>query len=325
MAFRPADRSTAPLRLAIVGPSGSGKTWTSLAIASGLGGAIGLIDSENSADLYGHLFKFDVDVLDQYSPAHYAKHIQIAARHGYDVLVVDGLSAAWNGKGGALEIKDTHASKMGGNDWAGWAAVSGPQNKMLEAIKAYPGHIICTMRTKTHYEIQVDPRNGKKKPVPIGTKPVQRDGIEHEFSLVFEMDMNHGLSVRKTRFPELDGLEIDRPNDVFAKQLLEALEAPAEPAPPRPVHDANRSRASKRLHAVAAEVAERVGYKDRESFQAQVRELARVRAGVPVDGSDNWHEVPADKLDALASWLGAVETKQAYQDMYSRVVGDKAA
>ena len=60
MGFKKAVKTKQRLRLAIDGISGSGKTYTALAIASGMGGNIALIDSEHgSASLYADRFEFD--------------------------------------------------------------------------------------------------------------------------------------------------------------------------------------------------------------------------------------------------------------------------
>ena len=61
---------------------------------------------------------------------------------------------------------------------------------MIEAILGYPGHVIVTMRTKTAYEI-TKTDNGKTVPVKIGLQPEQRNGIEYEFDVVGDMDLEN--------------------------------------------------------------------------------------------------------------------------------------
>ena len=59
--FAKATKEQAKLRLAIFGPSGSGKTFTSLRLATGIGGKIAFIDTERgSASKYSDRFEFDV-------------------------------------------------------------------------------------------------------------------------------------------------------------------------------------------------------------------------------------------------------------------------
>src|SRR3954471_1036757 len=59
-----ATKRRAKLRLGMSGPAGSGKTYSALLIASGLGGRVGMIDTEHgSGDLYADLLPEGYDVL----------------------------------------------------------------------------------------------------------------------------------------------------------------------------------------------------------------------------------------------------------------------
>ena len=59
--IRKAQRHKAKLRLGIMGPAGSGKTYSALQMAFGLGGKVGMIDTEHGiGDLYAHLGDYDV-------------------------------------------------------------------------------------------------------------------------------------------------------------------------------------------------------------------------------------------------------------------------
>src|SRR5690242_19965331 len=101
--------------MALVGPSGSGKTYTALKIATNLvpSGKVALIDTERgSASKYAKLFKFDVLELRNYHPEAYIKAIKAAADNGYDVLIIDSLSHAWNGDGGVLSIVDKKGGRF---------------------------------------------------------------------------------------------------------------------------------------------------------------------------------------------------------------------
>jgi hypothetical protein len=63
--IRKAERRKSKLRLALCGPSGAGKTYSALQLAFGLGGKVGLIDTEHgSGDLYADLGDYDVITLD---------------------------------------------------------------------------------------------------------------------------------------------------------------------------------------------------------------------------------------------------------------------
>ena len=103
--FKKANKEQIKLRLALTGPSGSGKTMSSLAIASHLGNRIALIDTEHSsANRYAELFDFDTCQLTNFHPHNYIQAIKTASSSGFDLLIIDSFSHAWQGKGGILEI-----------------------------------------------------------------------------------------------------------------------------------------------------------------------------------------------------------------------------
>lgn len=231
MRFQKAIKRKAKLRIGLVGPSGSGKTFTALRIARGLGGKVAVIDTEHgSASLYADLFEFDVLELDTFSPDTYVAAINAAAEAGYDVVVVDSLSHAWMGKDGALEQVDRHAARERGNSFGAWRHVTPMHNRLVETLVGAPVHIIATMRAKTEYIIEEDNR-GKKVPRKIGMAPVQRDGMEYEFTVVGDMDYENRLLVTKTRCSALAGAVIEKPGEDVAQTLLDWLDgaAPEEP------------------------------------------------------------------------------------------------
>lgn len=209
--FQKAERKKAKLRLALCGPSGSGKTYSALQLAMGLGGKIALVDTEHhSASLYSDVCEFDVaDITAPYSPDKYIAAIDHAAANGYEVLIIDSLSHAWAGEGGILDIKDAaEKASRSKNGYAAWREVTPQHNKLVEKILAAPLHVIVTMRTKTAYEVQTDER-GKSKPVKIGLAPVQRDGMEYEFTCVLDIDVeSHIATSSKDRTRIFDGKHI---------------------------------------------------------------------------------------------------------------------
>jgi KaiC/GvpD/RAD55 family RecA-like ATPase len=115
-----ATKTAAKGRIAIEGPAGSGKTYTSLILATVLAeeGRIIFIDSEKrSSEKYADIFDFDILPLEPpYTVKKYTEAIRFASElDGYDVVIVDSLSHAWAGEGGALEQVDTAKSKYQGN------------------------------------------------------------------------------------------------------------------------------------------------------------------------------------------------------------------
>jgi hypothetical protein len=218
--FSTASKKQSRLRLALVGPSGSGKTYTALTLATNLGHKVAVIDTERgSASKYADLFKFDVLELDTFSPDTYVEAIHAAERAGYDVLVIDSLSHAWMGKDGALEQVDRVAKRnQSGNNFMAWRDVTPMHNALVDAMLQSNCHIIGTMRAKTEYVIEENEK-GKKVPRKIGMAPVQRDGLEYEFDVVADMDIDNNLIVTKTRCPALAGQAIRKPGKPLADTL----------------------------------------------------------------------------------------------------------
>jgi energy-coupling factor transporter ATP-binding protein EcfA2 len=237
--FSKATRKKAKARVALVGPSGSGKTYTALVLARGLvgtEGTIALIDTERaSASKYaGEVTEFDALDLDHHSPKEYVDAITDAAKAGYDVLVIDSLSHAWNGRGGALEQVDQASKRAQGNSYVAWRDVTPQHNALVDAILTYPGHVIVTMRAKTEYVLD-EGKNGKKTPRKVGMAPIQREGMEYEFDVVADMDLDHNLIVSKSRCSALADAVVSRPDAAIAETLRAWLSDGADmPAPVAP-------------------------------------------------------------------------------------------
>lgn len=217
--------------MAIDGPSGSGKTYTSLLIAQELGERFALIDTEHgTASKYaGDVANFDTVQLESFSPETYVKAIEAARDAGYPVLVIDSLSHAWDGVEGALEQVDKVAKRStSGNSFTAWRDVTPMHRRLVEAILAYPGHVIATMRVKTEYVMETDSR-GKTVPKKIGLAPVQRAGIEYEFDVVGDIDHEHDMVISKSRCSKVAEVGVyKKPGKKFAHELLAWLEDGAE-------------------------------------------------------------------------------------------------
>lgn len=232
--FTKAERKKAKLRLALCGPSGSGKTFSALLIAQGLapGGKIALIDTENgSGELYSDVADYDVATLrPPFIPSRYMELIRGAEQAGYAVLVIDSLSHAWAGEGGILDMHDkAMLASRSQNSFAAWREVTPQHNALVEMILGANLHIITTMRTKTAYDM-VDDGAGKKKPVKIGLAPVQRDGMEYEFTAVLDLSVEgHVATASKDRTRLLDGKHFV-PTPATGETLKDWLESGVDPA-----------------------------------------------------------------------------------------------
>jgi hypothetical protein len=216
--FERATKKRSKLRMTIDGPSGSGKTFTALTFAFALGEQVALIDTERgSASKYADVFPpFDVLELETFSPALYTQAIQAA--QGYDVLIIDSLSHAWEGSEGALEMVDKAAAKNQ-NRFTAWRDVTPVHNKMVDAILRAPFHVITTMRSKTEYVLEADDK-GRMVPRKVGMAPIQRPGMEYEFDIVADMDWDHRLVVSKSRCSAVDGDVTLRPTAEWMKPVI---------------------------------------------------------------------------------------------------------
>lgn len=238
--FQKAVKFESKLKLAIAGPSGSGKTYSGLTLATHLvpNGKIAVVDTEHkSAAKYCDLFSFDVlNLAAPFHPDRFVEAIQGAAQHGYDVLIIDSLSHAWNGSGGLLELVDQFAKRMKtANTFAAWKDATPIQNRLIEAINAANIHLIVTMRSKQEYVLEQIERNGRSITIPrkVGMAPIQRDGLEYEFDVYLDMDIDNNAIVAKTRCPALNGQVIHKPGQPLAATLTDWLKGDTPPEPLR--------------------------------------------------------------------------------------------
>lgn len=230
MQFHKAERKKAKLRLAICGPSGSGKTLSALFIAKGLGGPVAMIDTESgSGELYADnpMLGMEYDVLQfdpPYTPQRAVEAVQAAQKAGYNVVIFDSLSHIWMGEGGMLEMVDNAAKGLQGNSFAAWKVVRPHEKKFLEALTRTDIHIIATMRTKTEWTTEKDPRTGKNRPVKVGLKPEQREGLEYEFTVVFDMAIDGNIATAGKDRTDMFKGDFFTPNEETGRKLLNWLE-----------------------------------------------------------------------------------------------------
>jgi len=218
--FTPATKEEAKARIALTGPSGSGKTYTSLTLGTALGSNVAVIDTERgSASKYADEFTFSKLNMQTFEPAALIEALAAAAAAGFDVVIVDSLTHFWSGTGGMLEQVDAAARRgYGGNSFGGWKEARPLERRMIDALVSYPGHVIVTMRSKTDYVIEENER-GRKVPRKVGLKPEQREGIEYEFDIVGDLDLENTLVVTKSRAKAIAGRVVQRPGPGFAEEI----------------------------------------------------------------------------------------------------------
>lgn len=242
MPFTKAVKISAKLRLAIAGPSGSGKTYTALRIATALGGPVALVDTEHgSASKYADLFAFDVlEMQPPFHPDRFVEAIAEAARSGYNVVILDSLTHAWQGTGGLLDLVDEIAKRKAGggtpNTFAAWKDATPIQNRLVDAIVGAGIHIIACIRSKQDYTTDKDDK-GRTVIRKVGMAPQQREGFEYEFDVFGEMDIENNMVITKTRCPALNGRVFAKPGEDVASILSIWLQGNGhEPPSPTPKH-----------------------------------------------------------------------------------------
>ena len=204
MQLRQSERKKAKIKLALQGSAGSGKTYSSLLLAQGLTNGdfskVAIIDTENgSADLYAHLGQYNVLTLTPpFTPENYIKAIDVCINAGMEVIILDSISQSWE------ELLDYHSS-LAGNSFTNWAKVTPRQNAFIDKILQCDAHVIATMRTKQDYVL--NQKDGKFTPEKVGLKAVQRNDLDYEFTIVFDVDIKHFAVSSKDR----TGLFMDMP------------------------------------------------------------------------------------------------------------------
>jgi len=282
--FRKAERKKAKLRCGISGPSGSGKTYSALLLAFGLGGKVALIDTENgSGDLYADLGEYDVlTIKSPFTTDKYIDGIKLAEKAGYDTIIIDSLSHAWSGEGGLLDQQGKIADSGRGNSYTAWRTITPKHNALVEAMLQSGCHIIATVRSKTEYVIE---KNDKGKDVPrkVGMAPIQREGMEYEFTVFFDLSIEHVASTSKDRTSQFDGQYFKPTTETGAKLLawlVSGADAP-EPEPdegntqePAPAEDPDAITLAQISKIQATFTA--IGIKDREEKRAWVINALRL-------------------------------------------------
>jgi hypothetical protein len=195
MQLQTAQRKRAKIKMGMQGPSGSGKTYSSLLIAYGLCNdwkKIAVVDTENhSADLYAHLGAYNtISLSAPFTPERYMQAIDVCENAGMEVIIIDSITHEWE------NLLDHHSS-LQGNSFTNWGKITPRHNDFVQRILQSPCHIISTIRTKQDYVLT--DKNGKMVPEKVGLKSVQRDGVEYEMTLVFDLDMKNHATASKDR------------------------------------------------------------------------------------------------------------------------------
>lgn len=193
-----ASKKALRLRIGLTGPSGAGKTYSALQLAAGLAqwDKIGIIDTENrSSEYYADFGPWKIVPFDPpYTVERYIQALHAAERSGMEVIAIDSLTHAWAGTGGLMEVLDKMA---GTNRFQNFAAITPQYERLLNAIRLSPAHVICCFRSKTESAMVTE--NGRQVVKNMGMQPIFRPGWEYEFGQVFDIDADHNSRPTKDR------------------------------------------------------------------------------------------------------------------------------
>jgi hypothetical protein len=287
-------------------------------MAFGIGGNVGLIDTENgSGDLYAEMGDYDVITLDApYTVMKYREAIRAFEEAKYDVIIIDSLSHAWAGEGGLLD-KQGQLEKSGRfkNSFATWREITPEHNKLVEELINSPSHIIATMRVKTEYVLEMNEK-GKQVPRKVGLQPVQRDGLEYEFTVVMDVNEDHYARATKDRTSLFNGWS-DQISRETGKMLRNWLDSGAQPAPVQPPPATNLEPLTPfepdPLDALRERVAAVIQTLDRQTTPDAVAKVQRLAAGLlaDCDATDGASELKTRLVDAFAAASERVEPSDA--------------
>jgi hypothetical protein len=340
--FKKAERRQTALKIAITGPSGAGKTFSALLIAAGIGKKIAVVDAENgSASLYagmdkGPLVGIEFDTLPiepPYTVSKYVEAINLAEKEGYDVLLIDGISPAWAGEGGLLSKKEA-LDQRGGNSYTNWASITKEQEQFKARLLTADIHLICTMRSKQDYVLELNAK-GKSAPKKVGMAPIQRDGMEYEFTTVLDLAMDHNAIASKDRTNLFDG-QVFKPTQLTGKKIMDWLKSGAPITKPEPVKAAT----PKQVEEFPAERPAAGASKTRPTDNAETIRLGMSRVqGYGITSETTWRGIadyikkmhkrtfvelselsPEEEvtvIDYLTRWIKHLDAQQAASDTAS--------
>jgi hypothetical protein len=199
-------------RVALYGKSNTGKTLTALAVAAGLvpDGKVAVVDTEGGRiQQYRDGFTFQYYRMTNFAVAEYIRAIQAAEQAAYDVIILDSLTDAWVGRGGAWDQKRKKLSESRNKDGrAAWADASATQHQFYEVLRNSPLHIIATMRVLEESD---------------RLRWIQRQDMDYQFDTMGYLDERHTLHITQANCEMLQGRSFHHPGTAKGCQFVATL------------------------------------------------------------------------------------------------------
>lgn len=312
--MKKASRRQAKFKLAIAGIAGSGKTMGALLTAYGMEEElhpdwtpeqrwerICIVDTENaSGSLYvgAHVPKttltigeyFSIDIEPPFTVDKYIEAIHTAEENGIEVLIIDSISHAWAGEGGALDKHTQIANtSRSGNSYTAWAVPKKDQAQLMNTILQAPLHIICCIRAKTEYVQEKNDNTGRTEVRKIGLGLITQGETEYEYTTVLMLNDSHVATTSKDRTGKFDG-QFFTITDQTGRTIVQWLneggvpaheEAESKPevkkADPVEAAEVNEERNEKAKAAIAEQIE---ALKAKGVAKAEISQLVKDVAGV---------------------------------------------
>lgn len=213
MSFQKATRGIRPPKILISGPAGGGKTKSALRLMEGLieKNPKLVVDTEhNSSTIYANEFEFFIYNLpkNEQTVKGYSE-VMNKAKGEVKGLILDSITPAWKY---ILELSD----KMeGNNSYTNWRKLNPVFDQFKEAIINYPIPLICTVRSKQGYVLEMNDK-GKQVPRKVGMEMETGKDIDFEFDIVFAVDQSTNLArIDKCRYSEIVNYFNERGGEVL--------------------------------------------------------------------------------------------------------------
>src|SRR5690625_3018182 len=199
-----------------IGASGAGKTLSMLKTAYGfvkkmfpdlkdeeIWQKIGVIDTEHErSKIYAETTEFGIaigsfkhlNIQKSFSVERLGAAIKfLKDKYNVAIIIVYSLSHFWEGEGGILDLQQ----QFGGN-YQAWAKTNPHYAHFVSLVtgEKYQIDMLNGIRAKQHYEVTQN-EVGKLHIQKMGLKPTQRDSLEYEFHIAFNIDMDHIATTMK--------------------------------------------------------------------------------------------------------------------------------